>query len=135
VTVRAPAPIVDVLHKLCTDGIEHDIAEEFEQVLLSLDIEIVIAALLEVTAQPVAPIEFLRVFAVQEMHCGRKVCIGCPEHHMKMVRHQAQAVDLDIEPPCGFFQKAKPKEAIVFVYENVHSTISTGRDVVNRTGE
>lgn len=133
--VRTPLPFVDMFNQLCPDRVQYDVTQQFQQMLLLLDAARMVTSLVQVSTEPVAPVEFLRVFAVQVVHGCRKIGIRCLDEQMKVVGHEAQAVDGQIETSGRFFKNVKPDMTVVIVGVDIRTAIASSRNVVDRVLE
>jgi hypothetical protein len=91
-SVAAPDPVPGLPAESCADWVERQVARELEQVPVAVDGRRIEPPLEEVTVDGMAVIEGLRVPAVEPMHSGGEIGLGCLEDKVVVIRHEAVAV-------------------------------------------
>ncbi|TWI64416.1 hypothetical protein IP91_03186 [Pseudoduganella lurida] len=131
VAMRAPAPVVGMVGQFGPNRVQDDIPQQLQQVFLLVDMDCVEPILQQMSAKRMSPVELLRILPVQVMHRRGQIGIGGFDKEVKMVRHQAKAVDQKVKLVDCFFENAQPDRMIVRIHEHVCAAIATGRHVIH----
>jgi len=83
----------------------------------------------EVPSSPVAPIEALRIDAVQPVESRGEVLAERREHQVVVVRHQAEGLGSPDVPLRGFTQELEKASAVPVVAEDRAAVDAPGRNV------
>jgi hypothetical protein len=85
--IAAPRPRVGLVANSGHDGIQGDVAELREKMLVGFDEDGRVALLEEVAAEPVTAVKPLRVCGVKALHPQREVRVGRLEQKVVVRRH------------------------------------------------
>ena len=101
------------------------------EVLVALD-EVGLEAVSEQMAFPgVALVEALRVPPVEESGAGAELDLGCLDHEVVVVSHQAEDVDVPVEAGGGDGEEVEEAEAVFVVAVDVAAVDPECRDMEN----
>ena len=78
-----------------TDGVEHDVSRQLEEVRVALDKNAAESTVEEMAFVSVAPVEPLSVDTVEPLHTGRNIPLRCLDKKVEVIRHQA----IGVAPP------------------------------------
>lgn len=122
-----------MLDQGCADRVEHDIAQQFQQMGLPHDVDVAKPSLKQMATEAVPPIKLVCIFPVQVMHRHGEICMGRFEQQMEMIWHQAYAIYHQLKPVYRFGKDAIPDLLVDIVGKYACPTIATRGDVVDRT--
>lgn len=133
--VGAPGPIAGVAHHPGTDGVEHDVAAELEEVGVALDEDRLEAALEDMARAAMAAVEGLAVDAVEVAHAARERRARGLDQQVVVVGHQAEGVAEPAPPLDRLRQDAQEGLPVVVVAVDGGTGVAAAGDVVDGARE
>src|SRR5260221_3303845 len=122
--VAAPGVLLRSLDHSGPYGIESDVLDQRQQIALLLDEEAFEAALKEVTAALILPVEPLGVLAVHPLHAPGERGLGCLEDEMEVIGHEGVGMDDPAEAPDGLDEDGEEHEVILVAAVDVLAIVA-----------
>jgi hypothetical protein len=123
-----------VVFEAGSNGVQHDVPGQLEQMRLAFDHLVVKAALEQMSGEFVAPVEPVGVHAVQPVHALRDVSFPCLDEEVVVIRHQAVRVAEPSQAINRLLYQLQEAGPVVCIDEDVLLAIPTRRHVVDRAG-
>ncbi len=133
--VAAVAIVFRARDRLCADGVQVDVAADFQEVALLLDQMALEPSLEQVPRPAMPPVEITCIAAVEILHAGRQIRLGCLDEQMVVIAHEHERM----EPPAVHFDGSpEPVESLVavrIVSDNRFSFVPSRHHMIQRPGE
>jgi glutaryl-CoA dehydrogenase (non-decarboxylating) len=131
----APRPVARIGTDPGADRVVEDIPARRREVFLGVDDVDGVAALEEVSTTLVAPVELLRIAAVQLAHPARETLARRVEDEVVVVRHETERVANPLVAGDDRSEQSQKSSPVDVVNEDRRAVIAARRDVVEAVGQ